>query len=101
MVTPKFAADVTAALRTECALKIFVSIPDFVSTDFNHLAIVDDDTGLYGLIRAIKSWDCSDCFVSLWFYFHQHEGLLQDTVAYCLESWERKSLPLPLTVWTV
>ena len=54
MVTPAFAADDTAALRTEWALKISVLIPDFVSVDFIHLAMVDDETGLYGRINAIN-----------------------------------------------
>ena len=54
MVTPAFAADDTAALRTEWALKISVLIPDFVSVDLIHLAMVDDETGLYGWINAIN-----------------------------------------------
>ena len=36
---------------------VFVSIPDFVSTDFIHLAMVDEVTGLKGLIVAINSCD--------------------------------------------
>lgn len=56
MVTPLAAAD-TAAPRTEWALKISVFIPDFVSTDLIHLAMVDEATGLYGLMIAVKSCD--------------------------------------------
>ena len=55
VVTPALAAEDTAALRTEWALEISVSIPDSVRTDFIHLAIVDEVTGLKGLIVAMKS----------------------------------------------
>ncbi len=54
---PAFAADETAALRTKWALKMPVSIPDLVSMVLIHLAIVDDPTGLYGLINPIKRCD--------------------------------------------
>jgi len=46
VVMPALAADDTAALRVEWALKISVLIPDFVSIDLIHLAIVDEVTGL-------------------------------------------------------
>ena len=57
MVTPPLAAADTEAPRTEWALKVSVFIPDFVSTTLIHLAMVDEATGLYGLMIAIKSCD--------------------------------------------
>ena len=44
VVIPAFAAVDTEALRTECALKISVLIPDFVSIFFSHLARVHEVT---------------------------------------------------------
>ena len=46
----KYARDVAAPL-TLCALNFEVSIPADCNTDMIHLAIVLEDTGLYGLMR--------------------------------------------------
>ena len=53
-VTLTSAAEEQAALRTQWALKMLVSIPALLSTVFNHRATVDDETGLCGLIIAIR-----------------------------------------------
>ena len=47
----KYARDVAAPL-TLCALNFEVSIPADCNTDMIHLAIVLEDTGLYGHMRA-------------------------------------------------
>ena len=49
-VPVKYARDVAAPL-TLCTLNFEVSIPSDCNTDMIHLAIVLDDTGLYGLMR--------------------------------------------------
>ncbi len=46
MVTPAAAAAEVVALRTECALKVDVSIPDLSRVVLSHRAIVEEDTGL-------------------------------------------------------
>ena len=51
VVIPALAAVETEALRTVCALKLFVFIPDFVSMFFSHLAMVQDITALRVLLR--------------------------------------------------
>ena len=53
VVTPAAAAE-ALALRTEWALKISVSIPAFPSSDFSHLAMVDEHTGLCCLLVPMK-----------------------------------------------
>lgn len=58
VVTPASAAAETEALLTEWALKISVSMPDLVNVVFNHLAMVDEVTGWYGCIVAMRSWVC-------------------------------------------
>ena len=50
MVTPAFEAAVTAAPRTECALKMEVSIPAFPSMLFSHRAMVELEATLCGRI---------------------------------------------------
>ena len=45
--TPDALAAEAAAACTECAPKWVVSMPAEVRTDFNHLAIEADDTGLF------------------------------------------------------
>ena len=56
MVTPLLAAAVVAALLVECALNIDVSMPAFARVVFSHLAIVDEATGLCGLIVDKNTW---------------------------------------------
>ena len=46
----KYARDIVASL-TLCALNFEISIPADCNTDMIHLAIVLEDTGLYGLMR--------------------------------------------------
>jgi len=55
VVTPASDAAEVAAPRTEWALKMVVSIPALASTALIHLATVDDETALCGLIMAIRS----------------------------------------------
>ena len=50
---PALAAADVAAPRTECALKMLTSMPELASIALSHLATVDDETALYGLIIAI------------------------------------------------
>ena len=59
VVIPALAAVETEALRTECALNMFVFIPDFVSMLFSHLAMVQDATALWGFITAMNTRDSS------------------------------------------
>ena len=59
VVTPAAAAAVTVALRTECALKMAVSMPAFSSTVRSYRAIVDDATGLWGFTTARNSFSLS------------------------------------------
>ena len=54
---PALAAADVAAPRTECALKMLTSMPELASIALSHLATVDDETTLYGLIIAINSCD--------------------------------------------
>ena len=56
MVIPALAAANAAALLVECALNILVSIPALSNRDLNHLARVDEHTGLCGLTTARNKW---------------------------------------------
>ena len=61
---PWLAAVEVEAARTEWALKIVVSIPASHIISFNHLAMVDEVMGWYGLINDMNSWEFSprsDC----------------------------------------
>ena len=42
---------------TEWALNMVISIPAAAMVSFSHLAIVEDDTGLCGLINEMNSWE--------------------------------------------
>ena len=55
---PEVAAAEVLALRTEWALKISVSTPALFSKDLSHLAIVDEDTGLWGLFMLRNNVEC-------------------------------------------
>ena len=50
VVTPALEAAVVAAPRTECALKMAVSIPAFSSVLLSHWAIAEVEATLWGLI---------------------------------------------------
>ena len=54
-VMPMFAVVIADALLVECAQNIAVSMTVAVNRDFSHLAMVLEDTALYGLIKAINS----------------------------------------------
>ena len=54
---PALAAAEVQAPQIECALNMLVSIPALARKAFSHLAIVEEETGLYGLI--MKSWEWS------------------------------------------
>ena len=56
---PIVAAVEADAPRTEWAPKIDVSTPEASNTDFSHLAIVLEETGLWGFTTAINSFICS------------------------------------------
>ena len=55
VVIPAVAAAEVLALRTEWALNISVFTPALLNTDLSHLAIVEEDTGLWGLFRLRKT----------------------------------------------
>ena len=55
VVTPLLAVAVVAAVLVECALNIDVSIPALVRAVLSHLAMVDETTGLCGLIVDRKT----------------------------------------------
>ena len=59
MVIPALAAADAAALLVECALNILVSIPALSNRDLNHLARVDEHTGLCGLSGLL----CQTCLL--------------------------------------
>ena len=71
VVTPCIAAAEVLALLTECALNILVSIPANSITCFNHLAIVDDVTGLCGLMKEINSCLLSPYILGSLYVKHQ------------------------------
>ena len=50
VVTPAAAAADALVLRTECALNISVFTPVFPKVVFSHLAMVEEHTGLCGLL---------------------------------------------------
>ena len=52
VVIPAVAAAVVAAPLVECALNTSVFIPTCVRVVLSHLAMVEEQTGLCGLIRA-------------------------------------------------
>jgi hypothetical protein len=59
IVIPALAAADTEAPLVECALNMVVSIPALSRTERSHLAMVDDVTGLCGLMVAMNNLCCS------------------------------------------
>ena len=55
IVTPWVEAADVYALLVECVLSMLMSIPVLPMISFGHLAMVDDVTGLCGLIKETKS----------------------------------------------
>ena len=64
MIPAAAAADVLA-LRTEWALNISVFTPTLPSMDLSHLAIVEEDTGLWGLFGLRNSVECESLIGSV------------------------------------
>ena len=90
VVMPAFAAAVTEALRTECALKVSVLMPAFDSIVFSHLAMVDELAGWCSLIVAINSFEVRSLKASVRFSYAR--SVLLDTTCRCEGRPGRKSL---------
>ena len=97
VVTPASEAAEVAALLTECALKMLVSMLALLRIVFNQRASVDEETGLCGLIIATATACWCSQNVCLWFFSHIPEVPTLDRASCFAQTLERKTLSLALS----
>lgn len=94
VVIPALAAADTEAPLVECALNMVVSIPALSRTERSHLAMVDDATGLCGLIVAMNCYSlccssvCLNCSVAFSYALSVTTG---QSFSFCVKLEKKKS----------